>query len=152
MTTTNGRLLRIVYLSRNVIVGSLDHMKWEIDAILEQSQFNNARAGVTGALVFNDGVFGQVLEGPMDAVEETFERIQPDPRHCDVTVLELKKVEELSFPRWSMGFVGLDAAAAQAFAGLAGEAVFEGRGAGADRIVDTLRGLALKREMRHRAA
>ncbi|MCJ2078787.1 BLUF domain-containing protein [Methylobacterium sp. E-016] len=35
--------------------------------------------------MFNAGAFAQVLEGPRRQVEETFERIQCDDRHGDVT-------------------------------------------------------------------
>ncbi|WP_299646722.1 BLUF domain-containing protein [uncultured Jannaschia sp.] len=106
MTILQPDLLRLVYFSRNRISRPDCEMIWEIDQILETSQVNNGRAGVTGALIFNDGVFGQVLEGPKDAVEETFERIQLDERHHDVTLLDITPIDERSFADWSMGFVG----------------------------------------------
>ena len=37
--------------------------------------------------MFNSGCFAQVLEGPHHAIQATFERIQCDERHSDVTVL-----------------------------------------------------------------
>lgn len=106
MTILQPDLLRLVYFSRNRISRPYREMIWEIDQILETSQANNGRAGVTGALIFNDGVFGQVLEGPKDAVDETFERIQLDERHHNVTLLDITPIEERSFADWSMGFVG----------------------------------------------
>ena len=152
MIQTKQSLLRVVYLSRNAISMSSEEMKWEIDGILEQSQRNNALVEVTGALVFNLGVFGQVLEGPMDAVEETFDRIQGDARHHDVTVLELRRIEARTFPEWSMGFVGLDDAAVRLFGGMSGEAFQEARRLGGEPILDALQGVALKKELRWRAA
>ena len=106
MLNDPAELLRLVYVSRNAIAVPAGGMAWEIDRILDASQRNNARAGVTGALIFNDGVFGQVLEGPRDAVEETFERIQLDDRHSDVTLLDIATVGLRSFGAWTMGFVG----------------------------------------------
>ncbi len=70
------------------------------------SQHNNNKVSVTGALLFNGGSFAQVLEGPRKAVETTFERIQRDPRHSDVSVLQCEPVEARGFSNWSMAFIG----------------------------------------------
>ncbi|MBE7198978.1 MAG: BLUF domain-containing protein [Parafilimonas terrae] len=99
-------LYRLVYASKNLIVGTDADAKVQIDQILESSRRNNRRVGVTGALMFNGGAFAQVLEGPQRAVEDTFERIQRDIRHGDVTVLECGPVEARGFDSWSMAFVG----------------------------------------------
>lgn len=42
----------------------------EIDKIIKTSQRNNTREGVTGAMMFISGVFGQVLEGPAGSCRE----------------------------------------------------------------------------------
>lgn len=97
---------RLVYASHNRLPGPPDEVAAEIRGILAASQANNQAAGVTGALMFNDGCFGQVLEGPQDAVEATFERIQQDARHGTVTLLAFGPVAERGFPNWSMAFVG----------------------------------------------
>ena len=47
--------------------------------------------GVTGALIFNSGVFAQVLEGRRQIIEGDFERIQRDRRHADVHVLAFEE-------------------------------------------------------------
>jgi hypothetical protein len=65
---------------------------------------------VIGALMFSSGYFGQVLEGPRSPVEATFERIQRDTRHGDVSLLELKPVSARTFDRWAMAYVGKDEA------------------------------------------
>ncbi|UEM07295.1 BLUF domain-containing protein (plasmid) [Skermanella rosea] len=79
---------RLVYFSRNAMPGTEDEIVAGVQQILASSRSNNARAGVTGALLFNSGCFAQVLEGPTPAVTETFERIQWDERHSEVLVLE----------------------------------------------------------------
>lgn len=111
------RLIRIVYLSSPRIDGHDERdadapgpaFVAELDRILAVSQRNNAAAGVTGALIFNSGLFGQVLEGPDEVVETTYRRIAADPRHGEVTMLGSKPVVERAFGDWSMGFVGLGA-------------------------------------------
>ncbi len=99
-------IFRVLYCSRNTLVGSPAKIDAEIAQILETSRRNNARVGVTGGLLYSDGCFAQVLEGPMDCVETVFERIQCDPRHSDVTVLQATPVDRRDFPDWSMAFAG----------------------------------------------
>jgi Sensors of blue-light using FAD len=97
---------RLVYYSANRIVGSAEEVTAQIEQILATSRRNNEKVGVTGALMFSEGFFGQVLEGPEAAVEATFERIQRDPRHGDVSLLDFQSIEKRHFDNWSMAFVG----------------------------------------------
>lgn len=102
-------LYQLVYCSQNTLrtaVGPDVDMRAEIRGILAASRTNNGRDGVTGALLFSAGCFAQVLEGPLDAVERTFERIQCDPRHGAVTVLRCSRVPEREFGEWSMAYAG----------------------------------------------
>ena len=99
-------LYRLVYYSHNHITGGNEALEPELAQILEKSRQNNARDGITGALLFNSGCFAQVLEGPLEVVEAAFERIQQDDRHGEVSLLALEPVEQRSFPNWAMGFVG----------------------------------------------
>jgi len=127
-------LHRLVYYSRNRVrsVAGSDALAMAIGSILRVSRVNNARVGVTGALLFNLGCFAQVLEGPRDAIENIFERVKLDPRHGEVSILILEPAPARAFEGWAMGFVGscdTDAALNQdgGFdpARMAGEALFE---------------------------
>ena len=102
----NQQLFRLAYFSRNAIVGTADLLTIEVQDILEASRRNNREIQVTGALLYNRSCFAQVLEGPLSSVERTFERIQRDTRHSEVTVLELTQAETREFPAWSMAFAG----------------------------------------------
>jgi Sensors of blue-light using FAD len=77
--------------------------------ILTTSRAKNARLGVTGALLFSEGCFSQVLEGTRSAVETIFEAIQNDTRHRDVTLLSFKPTLRRYFPDWSMAYAGVSA-------------------------------------------
>ena len=82
-------LHRLVYWSRNALFHTTSDLEAEMRAILAVSRRNNARENITGALLlYNDGCFAQVLEGPPAAVSQRFERIRTDPRHHDVTLLQ----------------------------------------------------------------
>ena len=111
-------LYRLVYVSRNDITGDTGAVRREVDQILATSRRNNARAGVTGALMFNHGCFAQALEGPHDALQGVFERIQCDPRHSRVVVLAFEPVAQPAFAEWSMAYVGADPGALEEFSDL----------------------------------
>lgn len=100
------KVYRILYCSRNCMDTTAEQQLAEVRKILVSSRNNNAARGVTGALLFSPSVFAQVLEGPLEEVENTFERIQRDMRHEDVAVLESGYVSEREFPAWSMAFAG----------------------------------------------
>lgn len=153
------RLTRIVYLSSPLIEGhDARHagapgaaFVAELDRILAASQRNNAAAGVTGALIFNSGLFGQVLEGPEEAVEATFLRIRADPRHGAVTMLGSKPVIERAFGDWSMGFVGLGALS-DAPEHESRRTTFDLAEMDDDEVFAVLHGLAIERDIDLRAA
>ena len=102
-----AQLYRVLYCSRNRIGGDADTIGRDITSILAASRENNARDGVTGGLLFSEGCFAQVLEGPLSAIEGAFERIQCDNRHSDVVVLQSGPIEARDFPEWSMAFAGI---------------------------------------------
>lgn len=101
-------LFSLAYFSRNAIDGGVLQLQADLAQILRSARRNNAASGVTGALVFSDGCFAQVLEGRRDDVEAIFESIQCDPRHRDVTILHLHEVAHRSFGAWSMAFGGIE--------------------------------------------
>jgi len=134
-----GELYCLVYFSFATEADDPDQMKRSIDAILASARRNNARSGVTGALLCRDGCFAQILEGALPDVEQAFERIQYDSRHRDVTIAHFHPIEERSFAAWSMAATGADAPMQHlALASLArGAASGDGR-----RVVDALTRLA----------
>jgi hypothetical protein len=99
-------LHRLVYYSANRIDSSSADFAAQVEQILVVSRRNNQLVEVTGALMFSEGYFGQVLEGPQAAIEVTFERIQQDPRHGDVSLLEFVPVSHRTFDNWAMAYVG----------------------------------------------
>jgi hypothetical protein len=73
--------------------------------LLRKARGRNALVGVTGMLLYRDGNFMQVLEGPASALDEVLARIERDPRHHGLLVLSSKPIEQREFGDWSMGFV-----------------------------------------------
>jgi hypothetical protein len=94
-------LVRLTYASR-----ANDGITPEaLTAILKTSRSHNLDAGITGVLVFSDGIFLQVLEGGRDAVSGLYNRIAQDRRHRDVVLLGYDEIAERRFAGWAMGQV-----------------------------------------------
>ena len=139
-------LYRLVYASKNLLRMSDAEASSAVAQILATSQRNNAEVGVTGALMFNGGAFAQVLEGPRQGVERTFERIQRDQRHGDVTVLECGPTEARGFANWSMAFVGQAEAGQTLWSDLARESGFDLSRLDGDAVFRMLHGLVIEEE------
>lgn len=139
-------LYRLVYASKNLLQGSDAEIAAAVSQILDASRRNNAGVAVTGALMFNAGAFAQVLEGPREGVENTFERIQCDPRHGDVTVLQCGLVESRTFTNWSMAFVGQSEAGRVRWDGIAAASGFDLTRLDGDAVFAMLHGLVLEEE------
>lgn len=77
----------------------------ELQMLLEQSRERNARQGITGMLLYKDGNFLQLIEGPEPAVRALHARIGTDTRHRHVITVFDEMVHERQCPDWSMGYV-----------------------------------------------
>ena len=134
-------LLRLVYLSTNQMSNDSDAFEKAISQIMSSSIHNNANASISGALMFNSNVFAQVLEGSPEAVEATFERIQRDERHANVTVLDCARTDTRHFPNWAMAFIGETEHNADEFREIAALTDFSDKPLQGDRILRTLMNL-----------
>jgi hypothetical protein len=75
----------------------------------------NARAGISSAIVFQDGMFCQWLQGSQIAVEACFVRIKRDPRHAAMMVLFSGNTSVAMLDPWCMGLRSLYMAQGAAF-------------------------------------
>lgn len=139
-------LFRLVYYSRNRVTEGTEALADAIMSILTASRVNNSRVGVTGALMFNSGCFAQVLEGPRLNVESTFERIQQDERHGDVSLLAFGSTPTRAFHNWSMGFVGASVADAARYGSIVQESGYDPARMTGEDLFETLHRLALEEE------
>ncbi len=137
------QLCRVVYCSRNSIPGTPESVAADITRILEVSRANNARNDVTGGLLFSKNCFAQVLEGPTEAVEAAFERIQCDERHGEVTVLQSGPIATRDFPDWSMAFTGCSTDD-NPLASVVMDGAFSGNSLAGNDVLDLLRGVVVR--------
>lgn len=70
--------------------------------ILLTARRNNARDGITGALIVRHDLYLQWLEGPPGPLDALFARICDDDRHCDITRLDGGVLTERRFGAWAM--------------------------------------------------
>jgi len=99
-------LTRLIYHSENHL-GSAGSMISDLNEILDISNRNNERAGITGALIFDSLWFVQILEGEREAVSHTLCRIVADPRHDAVTIMDCRPTDNRLFGNWWMGLAVL---------------------------------------------
>lgn len=93
-------LVQYIYASAAVRAFEAEELK----ALLARARAHNEANGLTGMLLYAEGSFFQVLEGPPEAVDSLYRRIELDPRHAAMTKLLREPIKERSFQDWTMGF------------------------------------------------
>ena len=73
-----------------------------LSAILATARRNNARHGITGALICRHDIYLQLIEGGAGLIDALFARISEDDRHLAVTLLSRMTVSDRVFPNWAM--------------------------------------------------
>ena len=72
--------------------------------LLTSSRRTNHDSHLTGLLLYREGRFLQVLEGPEAAIRHRMAIISADPRHDHLRVLIEESREERQFPVWTMRY------------------------------------------------
>jgi len=77
----------------------------EINELVQRSSERNATEGITGMLMYSDGVFVQLLEGPKDALSRVWNRVLHDGRHFGVVkLMHRSEVEMRCCGNWTMRY------------------------------------------------
>jgi Sensors of blue-light using FAD len=79
----------------------------ELLELLRVSRQKNEARGLTGMLLYRDGLYLQFLEGPRTEVEGLLKRLRRDSRHESVSILREGTLPQRLFPEWSMAFKNL---------------------------------------------
>jgi len=74
----------------------------EVFDIIRQSSLRNPQRGITGFLVFTNGLFFQYVEGSAPALDTLLDDLSRDPRHHSITILYRRPLAERAFPGWKM--------------------------------------------------
>ena len=78
----------------------------ELLLLLNDCRKRNAQIGVTGMLLYSEGTFMQVLEGPEQTVRALYRSIEADPRHSALIVMAEEKRHGRLFGGWPMRYCG----------------------------------------------
>jgi len=79
----------------------------DLRQILDQASHFNQLHQVTGMLIYRNGSFIQVLEGPRDRIQQLYSNISADIRHHQIQLVIQDQAERRYFADWSMGFCDL---------------------------------------------
>lgn len=74
----------------------------EVFSIIETASRLNPQRDITGFLIFRDGRFLQLVEGPGSELDRLIDDLLDDPRHHSLEVLERKQAGARCFPNWRM--------------------------------------------------
>ncbi len=97
-------LIRLIYAS----VAREDVDFDVLSNILDHADRANASQHITGALLFTNGHFLQILEGKRAAVNALYLRIAADRRHHTPEILDCTQISARRFGDWSMKHIGAD--------------------------------------------
>ena len=89
-----------------------------LEQILVDARAGNQAHNVTGALVYVDGVFLQILEGDEGVVRNLMASIARDSRHHSVKVFHEAEVSARAFESWRMAYLSPTAQEVSNWAGL----------------------------------
>lgn len=78
----------------------------EVARIVKASVIANLRHGLTGALMFTGVHFAQIVEGRDDDIEVLVARLDRDPRHDNLIVVDRSPLVRRRFADWSMAYHG----------------------------------------------
>lgn len=109
-------MLRLVYVSH----AHTDMTLESLSTLLVKARVANEARMITGALLYQDRVFFQLLEGPEDDVRALYAKIEQDPRHFGCQILLDYPTNERLFPDWSMGHAAATSSQVRAIPGLNG--------------------------------
>ena len=97
-------IFELIYYSE-----AIDHItKMDIKNILESSLKNNIELDITGALVYHQKRFFQIIEGPKKNILDLYDIILTDPRHSNLKLIWKGVRKHRTFKEWSMAFISDD--------------------------------------------
>ena len=100
------KVFQLIYVSRAAQTDK-DWVYRTVNSIKQYAVDRNPLRGVSGVLVYGDGRFLQLLEGPEEWVRDTFARISQDRRHHSVQVVCERFFPVRVYPEPSLGVLNV---------------------------------------------
>lgn len=99
-----NNLASLVYGSRSALPRA--GREWLVKDIVDCAILRNSDLGITGALVYTELHFAQILEGPASSLTLLMSTIRRDNRHRDIRILSENRIASRTFAGWSMAYAG----------------------------------------------
>jgi hypothetical protein len=94
-----AELQRLIY--RSTATGTTASLL-NVATILAESQRNNDRDGLTGALAAHGDRYIQVIEGRASTLDSLLRRLEGDNRHKAIEVIDRRDIDRRRFEGWAM--------------------------------------------------
>lgn len=91
-------MYELIYISQSVRYFS----KAELEELAEKARTKNNNKEITGMLLYIDGEFMQLLEGPRTKVRGLMRYIEKDSRHHSIRIIKENPIKERQFKDWNM--------------------------------------------------
>ena len=77
-----------------------------LEALIAEAATRNKSHGISGAIMFTETHFVQIIEGAPEKVESLLQALRGDTRHTDIVIVERGPVPERRFAEWCMAYAG----------------------------------------------
>ena len=106
-TSDVGGFVQMSAIRQIVYISQATHAfaQAELDELVKVSQDNNKKYGITGAMLYLENSFIQVIEGEDSVVAQLLKNLYADSRHRDIRIVSDSVVPARNFQNWSMGIV-----------------------------------------------
>lgn len=95
--------MRIIIFYVSNVSSTLTPMK--IQELLSQSQQKNYKRGIHGILLFSEGNFYQLIDGPTEITKQLWKKIQEDDRHHSIIKIFEERASKPSFETFLCDYI-----------------------------------------------
>ena len=95
--------MRIIIFYVSNVGSTLTPMK--IQELLSKSQQKNHKRGIYGILLFSEGNFYQVIDGPTAIIKQLWEKIKKDDRHHSIIKIFEERAPQPSFDNYLCDYI-----------------------------------------------
>ena len=97
-------MFSLLYISQSCLI--MPDQERCVQDIVSVGRSRNKALDVTGALIFTETHFAQILEGAEDRVAELMRSIVRDERHTNVDIILRERLGARRFCSWSLAYAG----------------------------------------------
>jgi hypothetical protein len=133
-------LVSLLFISDSLL--QADERERELRDIVATTMRNNGWLQLSGALIYSQTRFTQLIEGPEASVELMMTRIMADPRHANIRIVARDRRRERRLPGWKLAYSGKSLFVERAIEALAESDLHpEDRAARVERLLALVTGL-----------